>query len=709
MAAAPTCHPVRGLLAGVFALAIGACSDGLRLVVPNAPPTLELDPIAVVILDGQRVYRAKWRGADADGRIANYRFALDPADPAVPDGSWQTTRESEHLIYVPPESGEGTHVFAVVAADDRGDLSPAQAVAFSRHNVAPRVTLRSPPPTGRPPSLGVGVLPPRARLTWSGVDPDGGDGARPVSYRYRLFPSASPEYRWAARHPDSIRALHAPAFFGWQSAPGESLNGIVQLSPDANYLVAVTGFDAFGDFDPVFSLDKNLAYVRGFEAAALTPTLTVSGPGFSFTSTRSWPAVTDSTPPRIEIPATRGLIVRWSSQPGDGTGDVRHRWGWNRGPGDTVWTPWGSATQAALDFGPADLTRPPRFIVQAEAELGGTSAVVIEFLPVGPLGDRPLLVVMDTRLPVDMKSAGADCVDPPTGEWPSSAELDSFLFARGNVRVRCRPELLSLPGLFAGYSFDTIGTRALGTGTIPLQRLARYRHVVWIVDRSAANQTRPLGDPRSPRSLLGHMAGRNGVNTLAGYAALGGNVWLLGGGAADAATRDWNLSSNDQPTRRYLYPEDLGPGRMMYDFAGWRSGFRTSVGVSATRELGRNAADPAFDAWPTALRLRSAATDPLPRDAPYPRNFAAEFLELPNAWTESGSLDSIFAVGPNISPPTPGPWIAMTVRRSDLGSTFVFSGFDVWSFRRADCQAIVDRVLGGLWGLQREPHVSAAR
>lgn len=679
----------------------------MRFILPgNVPPALELDPLAVVILDGQRVYRAKWRGSDADGRVVRYRFALDPELPESPDATWQSTSEGEHLIFVPPGSGPETHVFAVVAEDDRGALSRVQTVAFTRDNVAPHVVLTTPPPTGRPPTLAFAVLPPRARIAWRGTDADGGEGARLASYRYRLFPSTSPEYRLAFTRPDSIRALHAPAFFGWHSAPGESSGAVIELSSSGHYLLAVTGFDAYGDFDPVFSLDKNLSNVVGMEPDLLPPVLTLGLFGSSITSFRLWPTDTDSTPPRFEVPGGFSTTLRWSSRPADGTEPVRHRWGWDRGAGDTTWSAWGFATETQVVFSPELGTR-PRFIVQAQAELGGASAVVVEFEIVSSALDRELLVVMDTRLKVDSRAPGATCVDPPSGPWPTAAELDTFLFARGGVPWRCREAgAVTAPGLFSGYTFDTIGTRARGLAGISLSALSRYRNVVWIVDANAAFYFGAIDDPVRPTSLLRHMSRDGVVNTLASYAAMGGNVWLLGGAAGEAATIAWNRSNNDVPTRRYVQGIELVPGRLMYDFAGWRSGFRVGSAVSATQVLGRRRDDPSFAGLPASLLLRTATSDPLPgRSSQYPTRFASEFLELPNAIEHEGTsvLDSLYAVTLVHPPPGAPPLVAMTIHRRPEGGIFVFSGFDLWSFRRGDALALVDFVLGRVWGLARRP------
>ena len=75
-------------------------------------------------------------------------------------------------------------------------------------------------------------------------------------------------------------------------------------------------------------------------------------------------------------------------------------------------------------------------------------------------------------------------MDPPAGPWPTAAELDTFLFARGGVPWRSYPAgTLSPPGIFSGYEFDTIGTRGISAdGVVPLSLLGQYRHIVWYTD-----------------------------------------------------------------------------------------------------------------------------------------------------------------------------------------------------------------------------------
>ena len=51
----------------------------------------------------------------------------------------------------------------------------------------------------------------------------------------------------------------------------------------------------------------------------------------------------------------------------------------------------------------------------------------------------------------------------------------------------------------------------------------------------------------------------------------------------------------------------------------------------------------------------------------------------------------------------------MTRMHPPGGGTVLFSGFDIWHWRRQDCVALVDAVLQGDWGLIRSGGAMAAR
>ena len=51
----------------------------------------------------------------------------------------------------------------------------------------------------------------------------------------------------------------------------------------------------------------------------------------------------------------------------------------------------------------------------------------------------------------------------------------------------------------------------------------------------------------------------------------------------------------------------------------------------------------------------------------------------------------------------------MTYYHGQENAPLVFSGTSIWDFRRQDCLALVDFVLGRLWGLSKSTALRAAR
>jgi hypothetical protein len=149
--------------------------------------------------------------------------------------------------------------------------------------------------------------------------------------------------------------------------------------------------------------------------------------------------------------------------------------------------------------------------------------------------ERDLLIVDDTRLTPDARNPATGATDPPRGPWPTAAELDTFLYARGGVPWRDYPAgTLSASGILAGYDFDTLGTRGIADGNVPLSVLSHYRHVIWMTDDVGATYTGSPVDLLQPVTSLRLMSSPGFQSTLAAYAQQGGKVWLQGGGAAYA-------------------------------------------------------------------------------------------------------------------------------------------------------------------------------
>ena len=112
--------------------------------------------------------------------------------------------------------------------------------------------------------------------------------------------------------------------------------------------------------------------------------------------------------------------------------------------------------------------QPHLLFIEAEDSYGLVSLGIVRLSITHVSFSNELLFVDDTRLMPDM-SDGAGGVLPPTGAWPTAAELDTFLFARGGVPWRGRaPGTLSTPGIFNGYAYDTLGTRGISLdGSVP--------------------------------------------------------------------------------------------------------------------------------------------------------------------------------------------------------------------------------------------------
>ena len=63
------------------------------------------------------------------------------------------------------------------------------------------------------------------------------------------------------------------------------------------------------------------------------------------------------------------------------------------------------------------------------------------------------------------------------------------------------------------------------------------------------------------------------------------------------------------------------------------------------------------------------------------------------------ALDTLYEVSSTQLCVSPAP--AMLYYHGRENTPFVFTGFDLWSWSRADCQALVDFVLGDIWKLPK--------
>ncbi len=338
---------------------------------------------------------------------------------------------------------------------------------------------------------------------------------------------------------------------------------------------------------------------------------------------------------------------------------------------------------------------------------------------VRPTFQNQLLFVNDTRYALD-QGYGTDSLRTAIGEWPCEAELDTFFYARGGVPWKFYPPgTLSSPGIFSGYPMDTVLTTKFPGDLVPLALLAKYQHVVWF-----SNATAGFG---VYLPSLQYMSSSGHSNSLATYVRMGGKAWLMGGGGARATLLPVNSRTNDVGGATVFSPalNELVPGRFMYDLVHWQSEISALVSIFANRNpsLPSGPGVPDYSGLPAQLRYRTEATDPLPpfRGTEfYPIGYDAEYLSKPNNVTELVPVtdDSSYAVsvldtmyftnGTSL-----GSKPVMTVYRGHDNPPFVFSGFPLWYFSRAQAMAVGDWVLNTFWGipradLPRDPATAAA-
>lgn len=725
-----------GVCAALMALATG-CGRKLtaNLGIGNQPPSVQMTVAPPEFGGDSALRRVSWIGTDPDGRVDHYLVARDPRDMDRVDDTWRAvlaTEQSVHARRAMPLGlaggpvGHRLQVLAVRAVDDQGAVSAPVWRAFWDQNVAPTVTIVSP----RPSRFLLTYVGTSFRVTWKGTDPDGPNPTHLVKYKFKLLEDNNQEFPLSVALRtgglDSLRRFYAPAFAGWDSVPGDTLTHFFKaLDIGHDYLFVITGFDVAGDYDPVFSFDSNVLRLR-VTGAPPSPRLTLANPWFSHVQMYGEAPSDSQTAVPLDAPAGQVVPMSWSAEPAVSAAGVMFRWAvdiasvFDEAPRHSEkndlnhWSAW-SATATSIELEPehganANLDR--RLYVEAQDDIGSTSLEVVQIHYVRSSYNRELLIVDDTRrVPDIVRPFYPDTIRYPTGPWPNAAELDTFLFARGGVPWRKYPAgTLSSAGLFAGYDFDTIGTR---TGAVdnapPLELLGRYRHVLWIVDEVAPTFREPPSSPGTPMCALRWMSEPGHENTLAAYIRGGGQVWLLGGGAATATLIDQtsygHSATGDIP---------LPPGSMMYDLVHWRSAFSIEP---VTAEFA-STSSPALPGAPATLERRSAATDPIPplRNSTsfYPSHVTTEYLSQPNSILEplhGGSegarplasvLDTLYRTQDAEQRP------CMTLYRGQENAPVVFSGFDIWSFPRAQCLQLVDAVLQGYWGLARGITVSGA-
>ena len=759
-------------------LGLSSCSSKLTSnLLPNQPPTVRLTNAPYDSV-GRYYYAVtiNWTGYDPDGRISYYLYAVDPPKDFNSDTAWVRTTTNEQTILfaathpvgspLPGINSEDPHTFVLKAVDNRGMSSPVVDRAFFSTTIAPVCRITNPPPKLNT----LTFVTPSVLITWDGSDVDGVLSKRPVKYKWKLLSDQTEvNVPTAIASRDSVRRYYAARnWAGWDSTSAETT--VVQLKnlvPEKEYIFCVIGFDEAGAYSPRFELDTNMLHFRVTFAGNNNPTITFYNSFFLYQYPGgSYEPLNPARIVPLQIPAGRPVTFNWFATAIPGSSMRSYRWALDIQDLDDETERTDQATDLShwspknLDVTSATIGPFPgssvvhKFYLEAEDINGLKSLGIIGFTAVEPTFDRPLGIIKDTRLATDDKSiATATCPNSPQGRWPTSAELDTFLYARGGFPWKCYPAgTITTTGLFTGYDFDTVGTLNKRIDqTVSLVTLGRYRHLLWLADKTGLNTSND-GNKAAPMSALKYMCYRNRLNTLGVYLSQGGRVWMAGGAAVASTVFNEDLNSvrNDVggdasgPTLDNATGE-LIPGRFPYDWNKWQSSIKFAlIQPSAfTRGLGRNYNDAFYlnKHLPAALRLHDPAVESFPpnRSGQSQGNFFynttyVEYINgnVSNDYQEDldpgpgenfqSALDTLItgtsAQMVQVTPasgPDPPANVLMTVYParsmgwSADGPIVVTSGFNLWDFTRDDCQAVVDFVLQDLWGMPKSrPAVAAA-
>ena len=735
----------------LFALVSAGCGEHRSLVAPqvgsSSPPAalaVRATRIGPAAAAGLIRYRIDWQApATAD----HFVYTLDPRASAAVDARWIETRATSFELAVPTRSAAmvqarggqpAATTFLVRAVDRDGRLSPLRGISIVADNIAPTVQILQPAPS----EFGRTYVPPHITITWTGSDPDGQFTNKPVKYKYTLLTqnSAVP-FQVALQFPDSVRRRYEPTGYAeWDSVGGDTTSVTYDnLAIGQDYMFVVVARDEQGAYSQVFDMNSNMLNMRVTSPLTGGPVFTLFSSTFNYTYPVPSYSLSAYQIPATLVPNTT-ITVNWFAQTTFTAGVQAYRWALdigdvfdetprsNEATDLAHWSAPNLATTSAT-VGPFGPSESHVLYVDAVDTNGLKSLAMVHITTTPPYSaDHELLIVDDTRLKVDQILAGQTCPQNPLGRWPTAAELDTFLYARGGVPWRCYPAgAVSPPGLFSEYSHDTLGTRGLASGTVPLATLLQYRHVIWLTDQVGATFTSAPTSATNPMTSLRYMSSPTHENTLAQYVAAGGSVWLAGGGIAAASTWPYNSNRNDtrlpapgltftsDPQALNPDPLELQPGRFAWDALGWRSEIKViTTPATISRSLGRlSGAGSAYDLLPAAMRLRNSGSDPLP-----PLRLASDFyttiveLEYLSRSNDlfggdgASALDSLYAAsGAGLVPPQYNSSnVCMTVHHPPGGPSVIFSGFSLWGFQRADSKALVDFVLRQLWGADETPY-----
>ncbi|HXS83709.1 MAG TPA: hypothetical protein VN896_13420, partial [Methylomirabilota bacterium] len=544
------------------------------------------------------------------------------------------------------------------------------------------------------------------------------------------------------------------------------------LTPGKSYMFTVIGFDEAGAYSPVFTLNSNCLQLTAGFASSNGPRIHIFNEFIDFLYQSGGYSTDPLREIPIEIPTRTTINVNWEALPSPGSRIQYFRWMVDGNINDQTprsdenndyihWSQPSPTSPGAVTLRPF-LDGDHRFYLECGDNNGQKSLGILKMTAVTPTFNRNLLVLDDTRLEVDKMSGG--CPGLYTKLWPSRSEMDTFMFAKGGYPWRCTKNpttgVISQPGLFAGYEYDTLGTR-LGLENpargVLLSRIGQYKNLVWMVDGDGAQYIPSFDQQIFPITALLSMSGPGLSSTLAAYTQLGGRVWLMGGGAAYASLQLFDKRANNQGQTTVFssLPQfaELSPSKIMFDGAHWQSAVAvTKSSISTIRyendiqsrwgdgtdhdttiivaskwthpdrwNAPAEISSPNYSKLPPAMRTKLEAGDPVPPTRTsgslfYQTSWPCEYIADINAIIEDvdpnplvareiSVLDTLYEARGSVITGVIGDHrvgATMTYYHGNGAHQFVFSGFSPWSYARQDCISLVDFVLQDLWGLPRQ-------
>ena len=786
------------VLVALGAAGLSGCSTKVSgTLVPNQPPTVELTnaPVSKDVSNPYfYAYRVNWSGNDPDGRIDHYEYAIDPPPVVVRDTSkcnsgdtcWITTVKNEEILFfraTRPDSIKGTtpptasdaHTFVIRAVDNSGARSPYKYRSFYAYTIAPSVNIINPLPS----ALLSAKVTPSVRVEWQGADVDGQFSQKPVKYKYDMLDLGDPANAIFLANPDSLRRREsADNWAGWDSTSADTqFVQFTNLTPGKSYLFVLIGFDEAGAYSPVFSLNSNCLWLEAGFASSNGPKIRIFNEFIDFTYQSGGYSTDPLREIPVEIPTHTNVNVNWEAIPSPGSRIQYFCWMVDGNINDE--TPRSDEANDYIHWSQPSPTMPGavtlrpfpdgdhRFYLECGDNNTQKSLGILKMTAVTPSFNRTLLVLDDTRLEPDKIPKNAVRPNPYTLPWPSRTELDTFLFAQGGYPWRGTQNPLdntghgagafSQPGLFAGYEYDTLGTR-LGLENpargVLLSRIGQYKNLVWLVDADGVVKD-AISPDAYPVTALKAMSGPGLASTLEAYTQLGGKVWLAGGGAAYGSLILFDKRNNNsgQTTVFSSLPQysELAPSRIMYDGAHWQSTVAVTKSLITTARYeypatvrhadgsdhdttyivapawehpdhynpGSTIRSPDYSHLPPVMHPKAGfdpmpptRLDPVQRGLFYQSSFPCEYIDDINAIIEDvdpnpahvrqiAVLDTLYMARGGVlltQPQAP----TMTYYHGSTAHQFVFSGFSIWSYARQDCMALVDFVLQDLWKLPRQ-------